>query len=109
MEGTINTVTATAGAARHVTSGTGSFTEGVLVVSTDFVKVVILSMDGLRKKGADVIGPRHKQKILGPLIIPCPYCKQQVNIGSASARKLRNKATCPHCNKDFLINYVDEE
>jgi len=109
MENTINTVTATAGAARHVTSSTGSFTEGILVVSTDFVKVVILSMDGLRKKGIDVIGPKQKQKTSGSIIIPCPYCKKDVNIGNFSARKPRNRATCPHCSNEFLINYVDEE
>lgn len=109
IEGTIETITMTADAARTVTEGTGAITEDVIIMSSDAVKNIIISLESLRKKGIETIGTRNvSYETRGPYIMYCPYCGASLTVTREGDSSLTSH-TCPDCGNEFLLNWQDRK
>ncbi|RJP58588.1 MAG: hypothetical protein C4541_07695 [Candidatus Auribacter fodinae] len=105
IEGTLGTIAATSDAARKVTDTTGAITEDVIIMSSDAVKNIIISLESLRKKSIETIGTKEvTYEVTGPYIMYCPYCGHPMSITREDSAAI-SAHTCPECKNEFLLNW----
>ena len=108
VEVPIGAVSTTTDAARAVSENAGNLTEKFIIISSDTVKQIFVSLEQLRKKSIEQLGTKKvTHEIIGPVIIQCPYCEKGLTISKIPKANTSTKHICPHCSKEFIINWQD--